>query len=111
MNFLSVDCDCDKNQTDPVMNDLGIIASLDPVANDQAFIDMIWASSDSEKLKERIDSRKGRHILKYAKELGRPFVIDCMIDNNDKVWPMVAPGGAIESCFTQEDLDSREEQA
>ncbi|MBE5955576.1 MAG: biosynthetic-type acetolactate synthase large subunit [Lachnospiraceae bacterium] len=47
----------------------------------------------------------------YAKELGRPFVIDCMIDNNDKVWPMVAPGGAIESCFTQEDLDSREEQA
>ena len=47
----------------------------------------------------------------YAKELGRPFVIDCMIDNNDKVWPMVAPGGAIESCFTQEDLDNREEQA
>ena len=49
--------------------------------------------------------------FKYAKELGRPFVIDCMIDNNDKVWPMVAPGGAIESCFTQEDLDNREEQA
>ena len=49
--------------------------------------------------------------FKYAKEVGRPFVIDGMIDNNDKVWPMVAPGGAIESCFTQEDLDNKEAQA
>jgi len=72
MNFLSVDCDCDKNQTDPVMEDLGIVASLDPVANDQAFIDMIWNSSDpgKEKLKERIDTREGRHILEYAEEIG-----------------------------------------
>ena len=47
--------------------------------------------------------------FKYAKELGRPFVIDCMIDSDDKVWPMVAPGGAIEACFTQEDLDNKKE--
>ena len=47
----------------------------------------------------------------YARECGKPFVIDCMIDSDDKVWPMVAPGGAIEACFTQEDLDNREEQA
>ena len=45
-NNLSVDCDCDSNQKDPVMNDLGIVASLDPVANDQAFIDLIWNSKD-----------------------------------------------------------------
>lgn len=72
MNFLSVDCDCDKNQTDPVMEDLGIVASLDPVANDQAFIDMIWASTDpgSSKLKERIDRQLGREILPYAESLG-----------------------------------------
>lgn len=72
MNFLSVDCDCDCNQTDPVMNDLGIIASLDPVANDQAFIDMIWNSNDinSHLLKERIDRQLGRNILPYAEELG-----------------------------------------
>ena len=44
MNALSLDCDCDANQGEPVMNDLGIVASLDPVANDQAFIDMIWNS-------------------------------------------------------------------
>ena len=72
MNALSVDCDCDKNQGDPVMGDLGIVASLDPVANDQAFIDMIWASKDpgAEQLKERIDSRLGREILPYAESLG-----------------------------------------
>ena len=72
MNFLSVDCDCDANQSDPVMADLGIVGSLDPVANDQAFIDLIWASSDpgAAKLKERIDSRKGREILPYAEKLG-----------------------------------------
>lgn len=72
MNALSVDCDCDPNQGDPVMADLGIIASLDPVANDQAFIDMIWASEDpgAAELKERIDSRLGREILPYAESLG-----------------------------------------
>lgn len=72
MNALSLDCDCDKNQGDPVMPDLGIVASLDPVANDQAFIDLIWASKDSgaEELRERIDSREGRAILPYAESLG-----------------------------------------
>lgn len=72
MNAISLDCDCDAHQGDPVMEDLGIVASLDPVANDQAFIDMIWNSKDpgAEKLKERIDSRLGREILPYAEELG-----------------------------------------
>ena len=72
MNALSVDCDCDEKQGDPVMADLGIIASLDPVANDQAFVDMIWASQDpgAKDIKERIDSRLGREILPYAEELG-----------------------------------------
>lgn len=71
-NNLSVDCDCDKNQGDPVIGDIGIFASLDPVANDQAFIDSIWNSTDSgkDKLIERIDSREGRHILEYAEEIG-----------------------------------------
>ena len=72
MNYLSVDCDCDKNQSEPVMKDLGIVASLDPVSNDQAFIDMIWASTEenSHLLRERIDRQKGRHILPYAEEIG-----------------------------------------
>ena len=72
MNALSVDCDCDAHQGDPVMEDLGIVASLNPVANDQAFIDMIWASVDpgAEKLKQRIDRQQGREILPYAEEIG-----------------------------------------
>lgn len=72
MNALSTSCDCDSQQDDPVMDDLGIVASLDPVANDQAFIDLIWASNDpgADKLKERIDSRLGREILPYAEKLG-----------------------------------------
>ena len=72
MNALSLDCDCDSEQGDPVMGDLGIVASLDPVANDQAFIDMVWASKEpgAADLRERIDSRLGREILPYAEELG-----------------------------------------
>ena len=72
MNALSVDCDCDARQGNPVMADLGIVASLDPVANDQAFIDMVWASKDpgAVKLQERIDRQQGREILPYAESLG-----------------------------------------
>lgn len=71
-NALSLDCDCDCNQGDPVMKDIGIFASTDPVANDQAFLDAVWNSDDSgkEELKERIDSRVGRHITEYAESLG-----------------------------------------
>lgn len=72
MNYLSVDCDCDAHQSEPVMEDIGIIASLDPVANDQAFIDFIFNSKEpgAKKLQERIDSRQGREILPYAESLG-----------------------------------------
>lgn len=71
-NAISVDCDCDANQGEPVMGDIGIFASLDPVANDQAFIDAIWNSQDSgkEQMIERVDSREGRHITEYAESLG-----------------------------------------
>ncbi len=72
MNALSVDCDCDSKQGEPVMADLGIVGSLDPVANDQAFVDMVFASKDpgAKELQERIDTRLGREILSYAEKLG-----------------------------------------
>lgn len=72
MNALSVDCDCDAHQGDPVMADLGIVASLDPVANDKAFIDMVWNSKDlgAHLLQERVDRQEGRHILEYAESIG-----------------------------------------
>lgn len=77
MNAISTSCDCDSEQDDPVMPDLGIIASMDPVANDQAFIDMVWKYASEHPddtgaiaLIERIDSRLGREILPYAESLG-----------------------------------------
>ena len=72
MNAISVDCDCDSHQGEPVMNDLGILASLDPVANDQAFIDMLWNSTDPghTKMMERVDRQQGRHITEYAESIG-----------------------------------------
>ena len=71
-NAISLDCDCDKNQGDPVINDIGIFASLDPVANDQAFLDAIWSLKEDGvlDLKKRIDSKFGRHITEYASTLG-----------------------------------------
>ncbi len=71
-NRISLDCDCDANQGDAVMKDIGIFASLDPVSNDQAFLDAIWNSDDEgkEEMKERIDTRCGRRITEYAEELG-----------------------------------------
>ena len=71
-NAISLDCDCDENQGDPVIKDIGIFASVDPVANDQAFIDAIWKTHEegTKDIKERIDTRFGRHITEYAEELG-----------------------------------------
>ena len=72
MNALSVDCDCDAHQGNPVMKDMGIIGSLDPVANDQAFLDMLWENQDpgASLLRERVDRQEGRHITEYAEEIG-----------------------------------------
>lgn len=69
---LSIDCDCDKNPQAPCMNDIGILASLDPVALDQACLDLIYSSQDEGRFKliERIESRNGVHILEHAEKLG-----------------------------------------
>ena len=71
-NAISLNCDCDSEQDDPVIKDIGIFASLDPVANDQAFLDAIWKTQEdgTESIKERIDTRFGRHITEYAESLG-----------------------------------------
>ena len=71
-NNLSVDCDCVATPEDPKMGDIGILASLDPVALDKACIDLVRASKDHGKIHliERIDSRNGMHTLDYAEALG-----------------------------------------
>ena len=70
MNHLSVDCDCVGNPEAPTMADIGILASLDPVALDQACIDLAFAAPDAAELIERVESRKGRLILDHAEYLG-----------------------------------------
>lgn len=71
-NNLSVDCDCVATPADPQMSDLGIFASLDPVALDRACIDAVRNSTDHGKIHliERIDSKHGMHNLEYAEQLG-----------------------------------------
>ncbi len=72
MNNLSVDCDCDSHPEDPCMADIGILASTDPVAVDQACIDKIWSSTDAgrDHFIERVERQNGRHILPYAEQIG-----------------------------------------
>lgn len=71
-NKLSVDCDCNGDPAAPKMGDLGIYASLDPVALDRACVDAVFNSDDPGKadLIERINSRHGTHILDAAEKLG-----------------------------------------
>ena len=70
MNRLSVDCDCDGHPAEPDMHDIGILASTDPVALDQACIDLVYAAEDSKKLIKRIESKNGLHTLEHAEEIG-----------------------------------------
>jgi len=70
MNHLSVDCDCNGRPTAPTMADIGILASLDPVALDQACVDLIYAAPDSADLRERIESRNGLLTLTRAQDIG-----------------------------------------
>lgn len=71
-NNLSVDCDCDAHPEAPKMGDIGILASLDPVALDQACVDLVYTSDDPGKvhLIERMESRHAVHTLEHAEALG-----------------------------------------
>ena len=72
MKNLSVDCDCCAVAEDPCMQDIGILASTDPVAIDQACIDLVYNSEDKgkEHFIERVESRHGIHTIEVAEELG-----------------------------------------
>lgn len=75
MNNLSVDCDCSAHPADPEMGDIGILASTDPVALDQACVDLVFEypsseGDDASALIERINSRHGVHIIEHAEKIG-----------------------------------------
>ena len=72
MKNMSVDCDCCAVAADPKIGDIGILSSLDPVALDQACLDLVYASDDPDKgdLIERIESLNGVHTIEAAAEIG-----------------------------------------
>ena len=72
MKNMSVDCDCCAVAEDPCMKDIGILISTDPIAIDQACLDLVYASDDpgKEHLIERIESRNGVHTIEAAEALG-----------------------------------------
>ena len=71
MNHLSIDCDCDGNPAQPDMHDMGILASTDPVALDQACVDLVYASQDdTESLINRMESRNAIHVLEHGEDIG-----------------------------------------
>ena len=70
MNRLSVDCDCDGNPAEPTMADIGILASLDPVALDKACIDLVNAAPDGADLRARIARQNGTLTITHAAQIG-----------------------------------------
>lgn len=70
MNRISIDCDCDPSPSEPEIHDISVLASTDPVAIDQASIDLAFAAEGSKPLVERVESRNGLHTLEYAEQIG-----------------------------------------
>ena len=75
MNNISIDCDCNGNPAKPQLKDMGILASTDPVALDQACIDLVYRHKNTEgdnasPLIRRIEDRHGLHILEHAAKIG-----------------------------------------
>jgi uncharacterized Fe-S center protein len=70
MNRLSVDCDCNGNPAAPDMHDIGILSSLDPVALDQACVDLVYAAPDGRSLIQRMEARNGIRTVNHGAEIG-----------------------------------------
>ena len=70
MNRISFDCDCDGNSHEPDIHDIGILASADPVALDQACIDIVGQAQGNEGLMNRIQRQNGIHTLEHAQDIG-----------------------------------------
>ncbi|MCM1298766.1 MAG: DUF362 domain-containing protein [[Eubacterium] siraeum] len=70
LNNISIDCDCNGNPAQPDIHDIGILASTDPVAIDQAAIDLCFAAEGSQSLQQRVERQNGLHTLEHAEEIG-----------------------------------------
>ena len=105
MNRLSVDCDCDGNPAEPDMHDIGILASYDPVALDQACLDLIAQAEGNTSFLNRVNRQNGYHTLEHAAEIGlgsREYnLID--IDSEPSPTPTVTPSPEPQANMTYTD--------
>ena len=89
MNRLSIDCDCDPKPSEPDMHDIGILASYDPVALDQACLDLIYKAEGNERFLNRLHELDGEHTLEHAEEIGlgsREYVLLDITDGLGNVY-------------------------
>ena len=89
MNRLSIDCDCDPNPSEPDIHDIGILASYDPVALDQACLDLIYKAEGNERFLHRLHELTGEHTLEHAVEMGlgsREYTLLNITDGVDNVY-------------------------
>ena len=70
MNRLSIDCDCNGNPAEPDIHDIGILASTDPVALDQACVDLIYEAEGNESFVRRMEGQNAIHVLEAGEEIG-----------------------------------------
>lgn len=83
MNNLSVDCDCAGNPAEPDIHDIGILASTDPVALDQACVDLIYQAEGNAALVQRIESLNAERVLRHGQEIGlgsREYILESIDD-------------------------------
>lgn len=83
MNRLSIDCDCNGYPKEPDIHDIGILASTDPVALDQACIDLIYAAEGSESFIKRVEFKNGLHTLEYAEQIGLGYRLYELVSVDD----------------------------
>lgn len=79
MNRLSIDCDCSGNPAEPDIHDIGILASTDPVALDQACVDLIYEAEGSQSFIARMESRNAEHVLAHGEDIGlgsRSYILE-----------------------------------
>lgn len=83
MNNLSIDCDCDNDPAEPDIHDIGILASTDPVALDQACVDLIYLAEGNEAFVQRMEGLNAERILRHGEEIGlgsREYILESIDD-------------------------------
>lgn len=83
LNNISIDCDCNGNPAEPDIHDIGIVASTDPVAIDQASIDLAFAADGSEALQNRVAEQQGLHTLEHAESIGLGSRVYTLVNIDD----------------------------